>query len=165
MQQYVVPFTNAVAMFPFGEFYGYNTPQYLDVMMELNDNRDRLTDLIGNAIVQRNVHNIVEFREMIHMSLGYMGIDPDETAFYETVTQYIREICLKCSPLIIGTDLRLVDAFEDADWVNVIYRETSEPLLCNIQLSTDSINSPGSPAMKSSGSYTPVYSVNQITTK
>jgi hypothetical protein len=165
MQQYVVPFTNAVAMVPFGEFFGYNTPYYLDIMMEFGEDRDKLTHLIGNAIVQRNVHNIVEFREMIFMGLGYMGIDPEETVFYEKMVQFIRLICLKCSPLIIGTDLKLIEAFEDADWVNIIYRETSEPVLCNIQPSIDLTNSPGFQGIQSCGNSMPVYSGSPIITK
>ncbi|QBJ02570.1 hypothetical protein MZD04_gp040 [Pseudomonas phage Psa21] len=165
MQEYVVPFTNAVAMFPFGEFFGYNTPYYLDIMMEFAEKRDRLADLIGNAIIQRNVCNMVEFREMIHMGLGYMGIDPDETVFYEKMVQFVRLICLKCSPYITGNDLKLVEAFEDADWVNIIYRETLEPQLCNIQPSVDLTNSLGSPITKELVNSTPVLLASPITTR
>lgn len=147
MEQYVVPFENAVAMFSIPDFYGFNEPQYLDVIMEFNDERDKLTDLIANAIVQRNVHEPEQFREMIHMGLGYMGIDPDEETFYATMVQFVRSICLKCSPYILGTDLKLIDAIEDADWVNIIYRETSEPQLCSIQQPNDSTSLPGSLAI------------------
>jgi hypothetical protein len=154
MNQYVVPFENAVAMFSIPDFYGFNEPYYLDIAMEFNGELDKLTDLIANAIVQRNVNEPEQFREMVHMGLGYMGIDPDEEVFYSKMVQHIRSICLKCSIHIFGNDLKLIDAIEDADWVNVIYRETSEPQLCFIQQPNDTTSSPGSLAMALPVSYT-----------
>ncbi|MNB96326.1 hypothetical protein D3C87_1266080 [compost metagenome] len=153
MEQYVVPFENAVAMFSIPDFYGFNEPHYLDIAMEFNGEIDQLTDLIANAIVQRNVNEPEQFREMIHMGLGYMGIDPDEEVFYSKMVQHIRSICLKCSPHILGKDIKLIDAIEDADWVNIIYRETSEPQLCFIQQPNDSTSLLGSPAIATPVSY------------
>lgn len=161
MEQYVVPFENAVAMFSIPDFYGFNEPHYLDIAMEFNGEIDRLTDLIANAIVQRNVNDYTQFREMIHMGLGYMGIDPDEELFYEKMVQHVRSICLKCSIHIFGSDIKLIDAIEDADWVNVIYRETSEPQLCFIQQPNDLTSSPGSPAIALPVSYTIGYMESQ----
>ena len=161
MEQYVVPFENAVAMFSIPDFYGFNEPYYLDIAMEFNGELEKLTDLIANAIIQRNVNEPEQFREMIHMGLGYMGIDPDEEVFYEKILQHLRSICLKCSPYIFGNDLKLIDAIEDADWVNVIYRETSEPQLCFIHQPNDSTNSLGSPAIALPVSYTIGSTVSQ----
>lgn len=140
MLQYVVPFNNVLVMFSHVDFYGFNSPLYLDIMMEFGDDRDKLTDLIANAIVQRNVHDPVSFQEMVHMQLGYMGIDPDETVFYQRMVEYLNWICCLCSHRILGENVALLDTIEDTEWVNVIYRQTMEPVLCHVQPSIVSIN-------------------------
>jgi len=153
--KYVVPSQNAVAMFTLEDFYGMNHPFYLDVFVELGEDRDAITDLIANAIIQKNWDEPDQFNEMIALQLGYMNIDADETVFYGKVTQLVRSICMKCSPHILGKDLMLLEAVEDTEWVNIIYRETMEPQPCITLPSSDSINRPGSPDTRKPESYTP----------
>ncbi|WDS62397.1 hypothetical protein [Pseudomonas phage D6] len=143
MSKHVVPVQTAIAMFSQTDFYGFDHPCYLDVFVELGEDRDRITDLIANAIIQKNVDNPDEFAEMIAMQLGYMGIDADETEFYGKVTLLVQSICQKCSPHIIGKDLVLVEAIEDTEWVNIIYREAMEVVSCSSQPYTDLISKPG----------------------
>lgn len=159
MNQYVVPFTNTAALFPLDQFYGYDHPLYLDVFVEFGEDRTQITDMIGNAIVQRNVHRTAEFREMIMLQLGYMGISSDEETFYERVIELISSICYKCSPYIQGGELTFIEAIEEADWVVVVYREVSEALLCNIQPSTVSTNQLGSQGTTLPVNSTPDYLV------
>jgi len=129
--QYVIPFENHWVKIPFGTFYGYNSIHYLDIMMEFGECREKLDKLIGNAIVQRNVYQLDEFREMIHMTLGNMGIDSDETAFYEKMVQYVQYIAINCYNYVIGKDVEFLDVLEDAEWMNLFYRETWDPVLCD----------------------------------
>lgn len=131
--EYIVPIENHCAMIPFGLFYGYNSQYYLDIMMEFGECRERLTQLIGNCIVQRNVYQLSDFREMVYMQLGYMGIDHNETLFYERMVQFLQYICINCYPFVVGQSVTFLDAVEDAEWVNLFYRTSGEPVLCHVQ--------------------------------
>jgi len=145
-----------VAMFPLEVFYGFDHPKYFEVFLGLGDDRDRFTNLIGNAIIQRIQDDPVEFREMISMQLGYMGMDSDETEFYDAVVDLLRYICNRCSPRILSNSPTFIDATEDSDWVNVFYHESMEPIECTLR-QNDSISLPGSPTTPAYESYMTKY--------
>lgn len=130
MDKYIVPTINTLALFPLSVFYGMDHPLYLDVFIELNEDRTPFTKLIANAIIQKNHQDPESFREMIYMQLGYMGIDPEETTFYDNVTTLVKYICSKCSGKILGLNTSLIDVEEDCEWVNVLYQDQLEPFKC-----------------------------------
>lgn len=131
MVQYTIPKTGVIALFPLNEFYGYDHPFYLDVLVEFGEDRHRLTNMIANAILQKNWDK-PSFNEMVSMQLGYMGFDSDEYMFYGKVQNWLRDICSKCSPRISEPGPTLVEAIEEADHVNIIYLEVGEVQTCNV---------------------------------
>jgi len=126
------------------DFYGMDHPDYLDVFVEFGEERDKLTDMIAATILAAKNSNQAELREMIFMRLGYMGFDSDEELLYTRVERLLTWIARHLSISLPLGKLIFVEAIEDADWVNVIYREYLEPV-CETPLPTDSISCISSP--------------------
>lgn len=164
MTEYTIPYVNIIALFPLNEFYGFDHPKYIDVFMEFAEDRNKITDLIGNAIVQRVHDDPTAFREMLAMQLGYMGIDAtEEPEFFENLVGLVGMVCNRCSPKLVGKDLKFISVDEDTEWVNLIYAEQLEPQKCVTLPQYDSTNSNGFLGSKIHGSYTKDSSVKAIT--
>ena len=114
---------NHMVGIPIAEFFGFDHDKYLDIFMEMGEEREPLIDLIANAIVQHVIPHD-EFCEMIRMQLGYMGCCPIESAgFYEMAIDYVRSVSIKCRRYI-PTDLvtiGLVYAVEESELVNIVF--------------------------------------------
>uniref|UniRef100_A0AB39CCN9 Uncharacterized protein n=1 Tax=Pseudomonas phage RVTF4 TaxID=3236931 RepID=A0AB39CCN9_9VIRU len=121
------------------DFYGMDHPDYLDVFVEFGEDRDKITDLLAMAILNYHTSTPEQLQESIFAKLGYMGVDSDEEAFYAKVDNLADWVARRCSQFIPRGKLELVEAIEDADWVNVVYREYLEPV-CETPSLIDSIN-------------------------
>lgn len=130
-----------IALFNLSDFYGMDHPDYLDVFVEFNEDLDRVTDLIANAILQFKTSTREQFREMLFLQLGYMGFDADEETFYTRCERWLYWIAGRLSLMLPSGKLEFVDAIEDTEWVNVIYREYLEPP-CKETLLIDSTKQP-----------------------
>lgn len=115
---------NHLIMVPVAEFFSIDQPDYLTVHMEMNENRDRLADLIANSAI-----NIVttheDHIESIYMQLGYLGISIDqEPEFYSAMVRYLTSCAANVRRFIPRelNILKLQYAVEEPENVNIIYQ-------------------------------------------
>lgn len=115
---------NHLVAIPVDEFFAFNHHDYIDVHMEFAEDRTKLMELIGNAILQQPLdHN--DFVEMLSLQLGYMGIDPIlEVAFYESMIRYVRSASINGRKYIPNevTPGPMVYVVEEPDNVNLIFK-------------------------------------------
>lgn len=118
---------NGLVLFNQSDFYGMDHPDYLTCFVELGEDRNKITDVIANAILQYKTSSPEQFQEMLFSQLGAMGFDSDEEKIYDTFWHLIHWVAQRLSRMLPDGILNLVMAMEDADWVNVIYGQYEEP--------------------------------------